>query len=152
MTYRKEAPVAQAGYGGEPGETTEGLTRRLVLRCLTAFGVTGAGVALCGARGTAAAAADPVLAHTSDIPVGGGKVLREDKIVVTQPTKGRYRAFSAVCTHSGCIVGNVTGGTINCLCHGSQFNIADGSVVAPPARAPLAPERITVSGADIRRG
>jgi nitrite reductase/ring-hydroxylating ferredoxin subunit len=64
----------------------------------------------------------------SDIPEGGGKVYGDDKIVVTQPTAGTYKAFSAVCTHQGCILAEVSGGTINCSCHGSKFSIADGSV------------------------
>jgi nitrite reductase/ring-hydroxylating ferredoxin subunit len=63
-----------------------------------------------------------------DIPEGGGKVYGDDKIVVTQPTAGTYKAFTAVCTHQGCILADVSGGTINCTCHGSKFSIADGSV------------------------
>src|SRR5437660_10817994 len=38
--------------------------------------------------GSGAAAAPAALASTSDIPVGGGKVLATQKIVPTQPTSG----------------------------------------------------------------
>jgi len=90
-----------------------------------------------------------VLASTGDIPVGGGKVLAAKKIVITQPKAGSFDAFTAVCTHQGCIVGDVAGGTINCPCHGSKFSITDGSVVNGPATSPLAPVSVKVQGTSI---
>ncbi|MGW4272943.1 Rieske (2Fe-2S) protein [Streptomyces sp. SID10815] len=90
------------------------------------------------------------LTRTSDIPVGGGKVFAEHKIVVTQPKKGEFKAFSAVCTHQGCTVAKVADGTIDCPCHGSMFHVADGSVAHGPATHPLAPKKIEVSGNSIR--
>jgi Rieske Fe-S protein len=90
-----------------------------------------------------------VLATTGEIPVGGGKILTAQKIVITQPQAGTFDAFTAVCTHLGCTVGTVAGGTINCLCHGSKFSIANGSVVNGPATAPLARIKITVQGSSI---
>ncbi|MDG4860700.1 Rieske (2Fe-2S) protein [Streptomyces sp. T-3] len=90
------------------------------------------------------------LAKTSDIEVGGGKVFEDKKLVVTQPTEGDFKAFSAVCTHAGCTVKDVSGGTINCTCHGSKYRVADASVAAGPAPRPLPPQQITVSGDSIR--
>jgi Rieske Fe-S protein len=90
-----------------------------------------------------------VLAKTSDVPVGGGTILTDKKIVITQPQSGTFHAFTAVCTHAGCTVGSVSGGTINCPCHGSKFNIANGAVVNGPAAAPLAPVNIQVQGTSI---
>ena len=90
-----------------------------------------------------------VLGKTSQIPVGGGMVFTDAKVVVTQPTKGQYKAFSAVCTHVGCLCNQVADGTINCPCHGSKFKITDGSVVTGPAPAPLAAKTVTVSGANL---
>jgi len=105
--------------------------------------------AAAGGSSGAAPAGPPVLASTSDIPVGGGKILADKKIVITQPKAGTFDAFTAVCTHQGCIVGSVTGGTINCPCHGSKFNITNGSVVNGPAASPLAPVSIKVQGTSI---
>jgi Rieske Fe-S protein len=87
-----------------------------------------------------------LLAKTSDIEVGGGEVFGDQEVVVTQPKSGEFKCFTAVCTHQGCIVANVSDGTINCDCHGSQYSIEDGSVVQGPATFPLAEEPITVSG------
>jgi Rieske Fe-S protein len=92
------------------------------------------------------------LAQTSDIEVGGGTIFPEDQVVVTQPTDGEFKCFSAVCTHQGCIVSSVSDGNINCECHGSQFSIADGSVVTGPATAPLPEQQIAVDGDAITLG
>ncbi len=89
------------------------------------------------------------LAYTSDIPIGGGTVFAEQDIVVTQPESGRFRAFSATCTHQGCPVTEVAGGTINCNCHGSRFAVADGVVVDGPADSPLPERPIEVNGEQI---
>jgi Rieske Fe-S protein len=91
----------------------------------------------------------PSLALTSDVPVGGGKILADKKIVITQPRAGSFEAFTAVCTHQGCAVSSVSGGTINCPCHGSKFGIANGSVVTGPAASALAPVSIKVQGTSI---
>ena len=90
-----------------------------------------------------------VLAKTSDVPVGGGKILADKKIVITQPQSGTFHAFTAVCTHAGCTVGSVSSGTINCPCHGSRFNVNTGAVVNGPAASPLAPVNIKVQGTSI---
>jgi Rieske Fe-S protein len=86
---------------------------------------------------------------TSDVPVGGGVVLEDADFVVTQPTKGTYKAFSKICTHAGCPVTKVEDGVIKCPCHGSQFSIEDGSVKNPPASKPLAESTTTVAGAKV---
>lgn len=118
------------------------------------------GVGLAGLAGTLAACGGSgkrsdgggnggALARTSDIPVGGGKVFKDRKVVVTQPTQGRFEAFSAVCTHRGCLVDKVADGTIDCPCHGSRYRISDASVVAGPAPKPLARKKIEVRNGEI---
>lgn len=102
-------------------------------------------------RPTKAATAAPLppgaFARTSDIPVGGGKAFKDQKVVVTQPSAGQYKGFSATCTHTGCLVDKVAEGQIICPCHGSRFSIADGAVQQGPALLPLPGEKIAV-GAD----
>lgn len=88
-------------------------------------------------------------AQTSEIPEGGGKVFKDQKIVVTQPAPGQFKGFSITCTHQGCDVDTVADGTINCPCHGSRFSIADGSVKGGPASRPLPEKPIKVDGTSI---
>ena len=89
------------------------------------------------------------IAKTSEVPVGGGKIYKSQKVVVTQPTEGDFKAFSAICTHQSCVVTKISGEDIDCRCHGSKFSIKDGSVVNGPATKPLEAFKATVSGEDI---
>ena len=71
--------------------------------------------------------------------------------MITQPSQGKFEAFSAVCTHQGQTVGKVADNTITCLFHGSQYDAATGDVTNGPATTGLAPVRIRVkSGAIVR--
>jgi Rieske Fe-S protein len=97
-----------------------------------------------------AAASGAAVGAASAIPVGGGKIFADQSVVVTQPTAGTFKAFSAICTHQGCTVNAVSAGTINCPCHGSKFNIADGSVTAGPAKKPLPAKQVTDDGGQLR--
>jgi Rieske Fe-S protein len=89
------------------------------------------------------------LASKSDVPVGGGSINQDAKVVVTQPTAGSFKAFTAVCTHMNCLVAQVSNNVITCFCHGSQYSAVNGSVESGPAPRPLAPVAIKVEGDDI---
>jgi Rieske Fe-S protein len=145
--------------------------RRTVLRA-TALGVAVAGVgvtaAACSSSNTAAqgsaaqtaaaaggstaAAAGGSTVATSKVPVDGGFIDSSARVVVTQPSAGEYKAFTAVCTHAHCTVATVSNNVIQCPCHGSQFSAKDGSVVAGPAPSPLASVSCKVSGSTITYG
>ena len=86
---------------------------------------------------------------TSEIPVGGGKVFKDSEVVVTQPAAGEFKAFSARCTHQGCLVAAVSNGVISCPCHQSKFSATDGSVKGGPAPSALPARNVTVSGDSI---
>ena len=92
------------------------------------------------------------LIAASEVPQDGGVVLADQKVVVTQPTAGHFKAFSAICTHQGCVVAEVSSAEIVCYCHGSRFSIDDGSVTNPPAQKALPPVPVTVRDGNVVRG
>jgi Rieske Fe-S protein len=159
------------------GSDDEGLGRRTVLRGVAVGGVGLTALAACGSDdsddtsdsgdtsepseaptsespsdGGDGGGGGEVLGSASDVPVGGGVVYTEQEVVVTQPTEGDFLGFTAICTHQGCTVGDVSDGTINCPCHGSMYSIEDGSVVGGPAPAPLASENVSVQGQNVVLG
>jgi nitrite reductase/ring-hydroxylating ferredoxin subunit len=99
-----------------------------------------------GAGAGAGAKKGRSLGLASKVPIGGGVIYGAAKVVVTQPTAGEYKAFSATCTHQQCLLADVAGGTINCVCHGGAFSITDGSAVKFPAIDPLPAKTVTVAG------
>jgi Rieske Fe-S protein len=130
---------------------TEQPGRRAVLAVV--LGATAAGCSKYGGQPartpSQTAPANAVLGTTEEIPVGEGKIFDQNQVVVTQPVKGTFKAFSSTCTHAGCQVTTVANGTIDCPCHGSKYSVKDGSVVAGPAPRPLPPKQIKVSGDSI---
>jgi Rieske Fe-S protein len=90
----------------------------------------------------AAGSSGTVLGDAAAVPVGGGAVFADLEVVVTQPAAGEYRGFSAVCTHTACIVARVADGLIECPCHGSRFRL-DGTVAAGPAPRALPDRPVT---------
>lgn len=130
-------------------QQTNGWSRRIVFQGLGALG-TAAALAACGSDDgadddAAAPGSGTDLAAASEVPVGGGLILADQKIVITQPTEGEFKAFSAVCTHQSCVVAEVDQ-TINCSCHQSKFSIEDGSVQDGPAPSALGTVAVEVRG------
>jgi Rieske Fe-S protein len=139
------------------------LTRRQVLEGaagLAVLTITGALAACGGGQSSSGSGPAPTssppdglagkpLASTADVPVGGGKILGGDHVVLTQPKQGTFKAFSSTCTHQGCTVGEVSGGSIKCPCHGSAFSAENGSVQQGPASKPLPQYQVKVNGSSV---
>lgn len=127
--------------------------RRDVIRTAALAGVALPVLAACGSGGKGSSGSSPTssgaIAKTTDIPVGSGKIFTAEKVVVTQPESGTFKAFSAICTHQGCPVSKIIDKDIECTCHGSRFSIEDGSVVQGPATRPLEKFTATISGDEI---
>ncbi|MDT0440048.1 MULTISPECIES: Rieske (2Fe-2S) protein [Streptomyces] len=125
--------------------------RRTVVAAVGAAGLAvaltacGSGDDSSGSTGSSGAS----LGKTSDIPEGGGKIFKDEGVVVTQPTAGTFKGFSAKCTHQGCAVSSVADGVIVCPCHKSHFSVEDGSVKQGPATQALPAAEIKVSGDSI---
>lgn len=95
----------------------------------------------------AADAAGEEVAALADIPVGGSidATIGGEPVLLAQPTEGEVVAYSAICTHQGCVVA-AAGSKFECPCHGSIFDAATGDVEVGPALEPLASVAVTVDG------
>jgi len=122
--------TALTGCGGDSGTTTSTAGSSSSAPTTTEAGGSSGGAGIAKA----------------DIPVGGGTIIAATKTVVTQPKAGEFKAFTSICTHMGCPVAQVANGTIDCNCHGSQYDIATGAVSRGPATRPLAPKKVAVKG------
>jgi len=134
------AAVVLAACGGKESTSTSSTSST------STASAAGGGATASPGGGSQGTTASPGGLKVSDVPVGGGTVLPDQGVVVTQPQAGVFKAFSAICTHQGCTVSRVSDGLISCPCHGSKFNIADGSVTAGPAAEPLPAKTVIVTG------
>ena len=146
--------------------STSGVSRRQALSSVATVGLGLPLLHACGGGGTTTATdsvspsetppetssspeTDTVpLATTADVPVGGGLIVADSSVVITQPVEGEFKGFSATCPHQGCMVADVTE-TINCNCHGSTFSIETGEPTGGPASSPLGQMTLTVEGDQI---
>ncbi|MCX2183056.1 Rieske (2Fe-2S) protein [Streptomyces sp. SKN60] len=118
-------------------------TRRTVLKGAALAGAAGLGVAACSTDSKLGHAENPTptapvaLGAPDEIPVGGAKLYREQRLLVHCPAKGEYKAFSAQCTHAGCVLDKIEDNEGNCPCHGSRFDVTTGKALQGPATVPL---------------
>jgi cytochrome b6-f complex iron-sulfur subunit len=87
-----------------------------------------------------------------DLPVGQGKVVSagDKPVIVVHTAQGSVKAYSAVCTHLGCIVGwQQSRGFIQCPCHDARFNPVTGAVISGPAPRPLPPVQVSIENGKV---
>ena len=137
--------------------------RRRVLKFLLGFSVVSTlvgvltpiiGYLIPPERGSAEGGGLVRVGTTKDIPIGHGKVVSvgNKPIIVTNTDHG-VKAFSAICTHLGCIVTwDASRQIILCPCHDGQFNPVTGTVIAGPPPTPLPAVPVSVEGEDIYVG
>ena len=86
---------------------------------------------------------------TSGIPAGGVTAIevRGTRIAVAN-VGGTFYAFDDTCTHEECSLadGDLEGSTVTCMCHGAEFDVRTGQVLAPPAFMPLKVYRTRIEG------
>jgi nitrite reductase/ring-hydroxylating ferredoxin subunit len=131
---------------------TGDFSRRTLMGGVVGLGVGVPLVAACGSDGGGGgggATTSGPIGKTSEVPVGGAKIFTAEKVLVTQPSQGEFRAFSTICTHEQCAITQLKGEEIECGCHHSRFKVADGSVVKGPAKKPLSELTVTVEGQDL---
>ncbi|WP_328909545.1 Rieske (2Fe-2S) protein [Streptomyces sp. NBC_00234] len=132
--------------------------RRTVLKGAALAGAAGLGVAACSTESKLGHAKTPTptapvaLGAADEVPVGGAKLYREQRLVVSCPAKGQYKAFSAQCTHAGCVLDKVEGTEGHCPCHGSRFDTTTGKALQGPATVPLPSVPVRVEGGNLVAG
>jgi 3-phenylpropionate/trans-cinnamate dioxygenase ferredoxin subunit len=89
-------------------------------------------------------------AKTNGIPAGSVTAfdVRGTRIAVAN-VGGTYYAFDDACTHEQCSLaeaGELAGTTLTCTCHGSEFDVRTGNVLAPPATLPVKAYRTRLEG------
>lgn len=93
------------------------------------------------------------LGYEKDLPPGSMKARQAgDKEILLVNLENRIYALNNTCTHHGCRLseGILEGGTVQCPCHGSVFNVKTGEVVKGPAKAPERVYAITIEKGEIR--
>ena len=138
------------------------VTRRNALVATGGVAISGA-LAACGGSGKTATttsssspakAASRTIAKVSDVPVGSVfQYTNPDDGTpgyLFQPQAGTFIAYSAVCSHMGCIVNfDQTANIFQCPCHGANYDGTTGEVTSGPAPLPLAKPQIEVVGDEI---
>jgi nitrite reductase/ring-hydroxylating ferredoxin subunit len=111
-----------------------------------------AAIGLTGLSEVAANAAKTyTVCKTSAVPVKGGKTFSVGgkKILITQPKKGTFKAFLAVCTHQGGALNGAVNNEIKCNLHGAKFDATTGMAKSVAPRA-LGKVSVTVAGGNVR--
>ncbi|MEU9983401.1 Rieske (2Fe-2S) protein [Streptomyces sp. NPDC050856] len=132
--------------------------RRTVLKGAALAGAAGLGVAACSTESKLGHAQTPTptapvtLGAADEVPVGGAKLYREERLVVSCPVKGQYKAFSAQCTHAGCVLDKIEDKEGNCPCHGSRFDVTTGQALKGPATQPLPEVPVRIAGGKLVAG
>jgi len=144
-------------------EEVHGVGRRTFLKYALGFSflATAAGIVIPvvgyiwpPSRSGAAGESRVLVGTTKDLPPGRGKVFPvNDKPVMVVNTSQGVKAFSAICTHLGCICEWDQGrNIILCPCHDGRFNPVTGDVISGPPPRPLSPVAVSVEGENIYVG
>jgi 3-phenylpropionate/trans-cinnamate dioxygenase ferredoxin subunit len=81
------------------------------------------------------------LARTADIKAGELAAFDVGNVrIAIANAYGRFFAIDDTCTHEQCSLaeeGTLDGTVVTCGCHGAQFDVTTGAVLAPPAVEPV---------------
>jgi cytochrome b6-f complex iron-sulfur subunit len=143
--------------------TSTPITRRKSIQLLLGFsivstlaGIVGPIIAYLWPRSTDTGGGGPVsVGNVNDFALGSGTVVSvNDKAVIVVNTKaGGLKAFSAICTHLGCVVSwDQNKKIIHCPCHDGMFNPTTGAVVSGPPPQPLSGYELAVKDGSVLIG
>ena len=133
-------------------ESKSSITRRNLLKT---FAATAASFGLVGLASSAEAASKKYkVCATKDVKIGGGSIFRVSSanglmVLITQPSKGTFRAFNPACTHEGFPLNQIEGKNLLCTRHSALFDMNTGNVARGPARTPLKKYVLTKEGSNL---
>ena len=88
------------------------------------------------------------VARTTDIKPGELAMFDVEGVrIAVANASGRFFAIDDTCTHEQCSLaeeGTLDGTVVTCGCHGAQFDVTTGQVLAPPAVEPVKAYRLRV--------
>jgi cytochrome b6-f complex iron-sulfur subunit len=99
-------------------------------------------------RVTEASVNEVVAGRVQDLAPNSGKIVKfgDNPVLLIRLNQTDWRAFSAVCTHLGCIVQYEPDRTrIWCACHNGTYNL-HGQVVSGPPPRPLQEYPVHITG------
>ncbi len=91
--------------------------------------------------------------RTSELANGAKKtiVVAGKKLMIAN-VNGKFYAIDDTCTHAGCSLGEegmLEGSVVTCACHGGQFDVTSGSVIAPPPETAVTSYAVKAEGDDV---
>jgi cytochrome b6-f complex iron-sulfur subunit len=93
-----------------------------------------------------------IVAKVNEMPLNSAKIVKlgNKPLIVVHTGTGEYKAFSATCTHLGCVVEyrSDKGGYFHCNCHGGEYDLNGKNISGPPPR-PLTPYPVSIKNQDI---
>jgi nitrite reductase/ring-hydroxylating ferredoxin subunit len=92
------------------------------------------------------------VAAKKDLPAGRKIGVKADgKEILVVNINGKYFAIGNKCTHMGCKLsdGLVKGENIECICHGSTFDIKSGKVLKGPAKSSEPVFKVKIEGNEV---
>lgn len=145
-------------------QVTPTATRRTFLQWLLGFSVVstiaGVIVPVVGylsppASKSAADQGPTMVGAVADFPIGTGKVVpvSNKPVIIVNTSAGGVKAFSAICTHLGCVVDwKKEKNLIVSPCHDGRFNPVTGAVVGGPPPRPLPAYELTIKDGKVYVG
>ncbi len=96
-----------------------------------------------------------MVGSVEDFPVGTGKVVSvaDKPVIVVNTQAGGVKAFSAICTHLGCVVyWHPEKNVIHSPCHDGLFSPVTAAVISGPPPRPLPAYELAIKGGKVYVG
>jgi len=97
-------------------------------------------------------ASSVIAARINEIPVNSAKIVKlgNKPLILVHTETGEYKAFSATCTHLGCVIEyrGDKGGYFHCNCHGGEYDLSGKNISGPPPK-PLTPYSVSIKDQSI---